>query len=148
MVTRDMDDEITKSLTLGPEALELSNYRWTKEMASGTAEMAKETHPDTWKYVQAGFDLWCRERGNRIRLAVDSVAASVNVHATGGANRIELWSALGSGPGLRLADDKGQNRVAIGVTEHEVIRTGATQTRAASSIVLYDRDGKILWMEP
>ena len=51
-------------------------------------------------------------------------------------------------PALDLRDEKGRQRAALGTTSLEMTHTGATEKRAESSLVLFDRDGKAIWQAP
>ena len=50
--------------------------------------------------------------------------------------------------GLTLADDQGKTRAALGKTSLETVRTGATETTAAGSLVLLDKNGRVIWQMP
>ena len=52
------------------------------------------------------------------------------------------------GGSLNLYDKKGKLRAALGNTELQTIRTGETHQRQPSSLVLFDKDGKVLWSAP
>jgi hypothetical protein len=51
-------------------------------------------------------------------------------------------------PSLNLYDADGQLRAALGSTDLETIKTGATETTAPSSLTLFDKDGKVMWSRP
>ncbi len=51
------------------------------------------------------------------------------------------------GPRLTLGDGK-HDRAVLGVTNLEVTKTGATQQTAPSSLVLFDKEGKVIWQAP
>lgn len=57
--------------------------------------------------------------------------------------RVELDAA-----GLRLRDEHQSDRVVVGETKLEELKTGATSERPLSSLVLLDRDGKVTWKAP
>jgi hypothetical protein len=50
-------------------------------------------------------------------------------------------------PSLSLSDEN-RPRAVLGNTELETPRTGTVEKRAASSLVLFDKDGKVLWSAP
>lgn len=55
----------------------------------------------------------------------------------------------GDGPVLVLHDDeKGKMRAALGAISTEGTRTGTVEKRPESSLVLFDKDGKVLWKAP
>jgi hypothetical protein len=51
-------------------------------------------------------------------------------------------------PQLSLFDENGQKRLALGSAEFTNPLTGLRETRACSSILLFDEDGKVLWSAP
>jgi len=51
-------------------------------------------------------------------------------------------------PSLNLYDEVGNLRAVLGTTELKHNRTGSTEIRATSSLVLFDEDGKVLWSAP
>ena len=51
-------------------------------------------------------------------------------------------------PSITLWDDNGKPRAALGCTSLEIIRTGETTVRAESSLVLFDKEGKVLYQLP
>jgi hypothetical protein len=51
-------------------------------------------------------------------------------------------------PGLVLYDAAGKTRAALGATSLETIKTGAITKRSESSLVLFDKEGKVLWKAP
>jgi hypothetical protein len=51
-------------------------------------------------------------------------------------------------PSLELSDHTGKARATLGYTELEVQHTGSTEKRAVSSLVLFDKDGKVTWAAP
>ena len=53
-----------------------------------------------------------------------------------------------NGPGVILRDANGKNRAVLGVTSLKVTRTGETRKRPASSLVLFDKTGKVIWSIP
>lgn len=57
--------------------------------------------------------------------------------------RVELDAA-----GLRLRDERHSDRVVVGETKLEEVKTGATSERSLSSVILLDRDGKVTWKAP
>lgn len=59
-----------------------------------------------------------------------------------------LGTAPDGSPNLTLFDQAGKLRAALGHAKLEAIGTGATENRAVSSLVLFDKDGKVLWEAP
>ena len=64
-----------------------------------------------------------------------------------GNGRAELRVA-GDKVGLGLLDKAGNTRAELGNTGLKDTRTGSTEHRAASSLVLYSEKGKVLWKAP
>jgi hypothetical protein len=52
------------------------------------------------------------------------------------------------GPGLNLLDGSRIVRATLGSTSLEKERTGVVETRPPSSLVLFDKDGKVVWKAP
>jgi len=61
--------------------------------------------------------------------------------------RARLWLDS-DGVDLSLYDNKGNIRATLGRTSIETTRTGAVTKRAESSLVLFDKNGKVLWSAP
>ncbi len=53
-----------------------------------------------------------------------------------------------NGPSLVLRDENLNNRAVLGHTALEATATGTVEQRPASSLVLSDRDGKVIWKVP
>jgi hypothetical protein len=51
-------------------------------------------------------------------------------------------------PSLELTDNNGNLRAVLGSTDLEKIRTGSTEKTAASSLVLFDKEGHVMWKAP
>ena len=70
----------------------------------------------------------------------------LSLHDQNGKARAVL-SVGTSGPSVVLRD-KNQDRAVLGHTELEATATGTVEQRAASSLVLFDRNGKVIWRVP
>lgn len=57
-----------------------------------------------------------------------------------------LWSD--GSPEVLLRDKQGQGRAALGVQNLVTEKTGATEKTAVSSLILYDKEGHLLWRAP
>lgn len=66
-------------------------------------------------------------------------------HGLGGGLGLSLSNQQ---PTLYLEDQKGTERVVLGYTNLEYRATGVREERPASSIVLFDKDGKVNWKAP
>lgn len=51
-------------------------------------------------------------------------------------------------PDLDLFDNEGKLRAALGVTDLQITRTGASEKTAPSSLTLFDKEGKVVWQSP
>jgi hypothetical protein len=62
--------------------------------------------------------------------------------------RAELSLDSGGRPSLALSDEQGKTRATMGTTSPETTHTGATEQNAEFSLVLFDKQGKVLWQAP
>jgi len=51
-------------------------------------------------------------------------------------------------PALQIYDEAGMLRTTLGSAALQAVRTGATTQTAESSLVLFEREGKVLWQAP
>ncbi|MFQ5804439.1 MAG: hypothetical protein ACE5JQ_16235 [Candidatus Methylomirabilales bacterium] len=65
-----------------------------------------------------------------------------------GKNRLDLSVSPNGSPSLSLLDKEAEIRAALGSTSVEMTRTGAVVKRPESSLVLFDKDGKVIWQAP
>jgi hypothetical protein len=75
-----------------------------------------------------GPRLWFADKSNKTR-------ASINLSPDGS-------------PGLELLDKDGNLRAVLGSTSIVTVRTGLVDQRPESSLVLFDKNWKILWKAP
>ena len=61
---------------------------------------------------------------------------------------IDLSAMTGVGPSLRLIDTQGKTRTVLGTTDLVNTKTDQETKTAPSSLVLFDKDGKVLWKAP
>lgn len=66
-------------------------------------------------------------------------------HMLGGSMDFALRNRL---PSLSISDERGTNRAALGHTEVEREATGVIEVRPPSSLVLFNKDGKVIWKAP
>jgi len=52
------------------------------------------------------------------------------------------------GPSIDVCDSTGQKRATLGVSHLTMTRTGASVTTAPSKLMLYDKDGKVIFEAP
>ncbi len=53
-----------------------------------------------------------------------------------------------SSPSLRLWDKKGTSRAVLGTTSLRTVKTAEVRMRPESSVVLFDKDGTVIWQAP
>jgi hypothetical protein len=51
-------------------------------------------------------------------------------------------------PALRLYDDNGKMRAVLGSTNLKTVRTEVVEKRPVSSLVMFNKDGKVIWSAP
>jgi len=69
------------------------------------------------------------------------------LHDQNGKERL-LLNVTTNGPSLILQDENSKARAVLGQTVLEVKATGTVEQRPASSLVLFDKDGKVIWKAP
>ena len=92
-----------------------------------------------------------RDRGERDRIRLGTLSDGspfISLLDESGGNRIQLLSSSDGSPSISLFDESGKPRTAIGCTGTKVIATGETRTRAESSILLFDKNEKVMWEAP
>jgi hypothetical protein len=57
-------------------------------------------------------------------------------------------SAFKDGPSISLGDQEGVRRAVLGHTVLKILQAGSHEHRAPSSLVLFDKDGKVIWTAP
>jgi hypothetical protein len=72
---------------------------------------------------------------------------SLGLFDKAGKQRVTL-GVVGDAPGLSLYDTAGNLRAALGTVPLENTATGSTETRAESSLVLFNQRGRVLWKAP
>jgi hypothetical protein len=75
-------------------------------------------------------------------------SSSLSLRPTTIESGISLRVESGEAPSLRLADDTGQTRAVLGGSELIIERTGLVQKLPTSSLVLFGKDGKVIWKAP
>ncbi len=91
--------------------------------------------------------LWGKNEFNRVWLTV----------AADGVPRISLLknlvpravlTVIDKGPSLVLYDERERERNVVGHSEIKGVRAGTVERRSASSLVLFNSDGKVIWKAP
>ena len=73
---------------------------------------------------------------------------SLDLRDAAGKTRADLSLYPDGTPALDLSDAAGKVRAVLGITSTEVVRTGEERRRSESSLVLFDKDGKVIWQAP
>ena len=73
---------------------------------------------------------------------------SMNLWDGKGTSRVYYGLADDGSPSIHLSDEAGKTRAVLGVTTLQVVRTGETRTTPASSLVLFDKNRKVIWEAP
>lgn len=88
------------------------------------------------------------ENGNtRAMLAATENGPALWMYDEAGKTRIALRVGK-DGPSCSICDSDGKERAALGTAHLAVTKTGEHITRAESSLVLFDKDDKVLWQTP
>jgi hypothetical protein len=61
---------------------------------------------------------------------------------------IYVDNIFAGGTAVRISDEKGKTRAVLGAIDLQVMATGETQKRPESSIVLFGKDGKVIYSAP
>jgi hypothetical protein len=80
-----------------------------------------------------------------LRMALGNVEVEINTGLGSAGPRLKL---SGASPTLVLADERGRDRAVLGDTSVQALTTRAIEWRPASSLVLFDKDGKVIWKAP
>jgi len=86
-------------------------------------------------------------RTDRLMLSAHKDTSGLVLNDEGGNPRLML-AAGELGSLLRLNDDRGEGRATLGVSSQETNRIGAMTNRPESSLVLYNKEGKVIWQAP
>jgi hypothetical protein len=82
-----------------------------------------------------------------VHLAVLDDEPLLSLHDKAGKERVCL-SVLDDEPAVVVCDGAGSDRAVLGVAHLKLTRTGAKETTAESSLVLFDKDGKVIHRAP
>jgi hypothetical protein len=84
---------------------------------------------------------------SRVELSVFEGHPHLVFYDAAGKVRADL-SVFDGNPSLELSDKAGVSRAVLGATSLNTIKTGEVTTRPESSLVLFDKDGKVMWIAP
>jgi hypothetical protein len=91
--------------------------------------------------------LYDKAENPRVGLYVAEHGPTLQLDDKAGKARVGLYVAE-HGPTLQLYDKAEKIRAVLGTTELEKTATGSTETRAESSLVLFNQRGRVLWEAP
>jgi hypothetical protein len=124
-------------------------------LPSGQIRMPSENKPTRTpveEEVRARHFVLVDDKGReRASLVADSAGSVFLVMFDGTGKTRTSLSVSNDGPGLILYDASGQQRTIIGSTTlvgSHVNENGVAERGPASSIVLFDKSGKLLWRQP
>jgi len=96
--------------------------------------------------TEAAVRLWDTKRSSTVELSNSNVLSDLEILDPGGEVTLGLLEH-NAGPRLELRDKAGFSAV-LGNTNLVVPRTGKTENTSAASLVLFDKDGKVLSSAP
>ena len=94
------------------------------------------------------FSRWVSERSGLSLSIEENKSPSLVLSDSGGKKRISLFLADKGAPALKFTDETGSLRAALGTTTLVVTKTGEEHKRAPSSLIFFDKDGKVMWKAP
>ncbi len=97
--------------------------------------------------VSAYFSISDEKSGRATLSLYESGGPTLRLSDKKGKERVYL-SLDEDKPTLRLYDKKGKLRAALGMAGIEMTRTGTIVQRPESSLVLFDKKGKVIWSAP
>ena len=95
-----------------------------------------------------GLALYDEKGTMRVGVSLMLGSPLITLYDEEGTGRAGLSLFPDGSPSITLHDEKGKVRAALGTTSLEATRTGAMEKRAESSLVLFDKDGKVLGEAP
>jgi hypothetical protein len=140
-----------------------SNLGKAKAYLSPTGWTVINEAASTAGAYSAGFSPWgvnVQNRGDRSELLAGSLEVDgesdktkvypgiFNLQDKAGKTRLVLGLHDDASPSIELLDKDSQARAILGQSTLERTKTGDVEQRAESSLVLFDKDGKVLWRAP
>ena len=101
------------------------------------------------RYDESRVELGLSPEGQPILKLLDQ--GSLEFLDKNGQIRVKVDVTYDGSPSLRLYDEDGRSRAALGCVSLETAdtaRTGSVERRAESSLVLSDKQGKVMWSAP
>jgi len=104
-------------------------------------------YDDTIAFLDPAVGLYLKDGTGRLFItALDEQGASLLL--TSGRSGMSFSVTPSEEPNLSLLDKKGDTRAVLGRTTLDNTRTGSTEIRAPSSLVLFDEEGNVVWSAP
>jgi len=146
------------------ERLERENRQWKRIGALVVVGIAAvvlmgQGRPSKVAEVIEAEEIIIRDKNKQVRVSISSLGIHVlnaeevtSVFSDGitlGTRKLRLMvlSNTSTGPSLSLMDRQGNIRALLGASL-ELIRTGAVNRRAESSLALFDKKGELIWSAP
>lgn len=138
---------LTLSATnISPKAAEMAANKFVDALnaAKTEAERKKALDADMVRgaldYTTASLVTWAKQESKGSLSGQESAAA---LHV--GNARVATQAGK---PSVMLFDEKGATRAVLGQIEVQRVASGATEILPPSSLVLFDKDGKVIWRVP
>ncbi len=131
----------------GPKGKQRVRLKGGKDIGSLSLHGPKsKAHLVAWKdTAQLSLDSDTRTEEELTRLFDRDVAKYIALMNKSG---ISLVTTSREGSQIELRDPNGKSRAVLGSASLETTHTGAVTKRAESSLVLFDKQGKVLWKAP
>jgi hypothetical protein len=78
----------------------------------------------------------------------DLSSAAIMLSDTHGKSRIQLRTNTAGEPSLEFDDEAGQGRAVLGNVGLENTRTGSTESTGPSSLIMFGKNGRVIWRAP
>jgi hypothetical protein len=151
---RDRKDMARITLGIDPRTAMLDN--WALIFSDGDGKRQAELSTDEGgpkgleaRWVKTKLVLFDDRGKERVDLGVHENGAP-GLSLWDANSTLRAWLALREdrAPILTLSDESGVSRLSLGNELIETTRTGGIEERPTSSVVMFDRDGKVFWKVP
>jgi hypothetical protein len=137
-----LDDDVNGECNLSPAGLGFY-VGPTPSMPVGSDKLGAEELAKSWAAFSAALDA-----RSRISLSVSRNGLPQLTLSDGEGRGRAVLSIRDGRPWLSLSDEDGTCRAVLGSVGLETVKTGETRKTAESSLVLFDKEGKVLWQAP
>lgn len=134
----DEDGDFRADLGVGPAVSTLGLFGKDK----GSAVILSEAFP-----LEASL-VFLKDKKMRSIVGVGVVGPALDLGDADGRSRASLKLAADGSPTLTLYDEDKKPRTILGHADLVTTRTGTVDRRPASSVVLFDKEGKVIWQAP